>query len=65
MNFELGAHVQMKKFFNNMESFSTESCIRSYPIYNEIWNVNVEELPRQSGNGNCTDLFVSGGCLLQ
>ena len=32
--------------------------MRSYPIYNDIWKVNVEEqLPYQCENGNCADLF--------
>ena len=64
MNFELGAHVQMKKFFNNMKCFSVESCVKSYCIHYEFWKGNVEELPHQCENNNCADLFRRMLCVV-
>ena len=38
MNFKHGPRVQMKtSFSNNTECFSIDLCIRSHPIYKDIW----------------------------
>ena len=45
--------------FTAMKSFSTDSCVRGYHVYNDIWEASVgEELSCQCEDGKSADHFA-------
>ena len=51
--------ADVSAIYEAMESFSIDSCVRGYHVYNDIWEASVgEELSCQCEDGNSADPFA-------